>query len=209
MSNLDPIVLLSLSLYSLLAAGSLVGLTLILVNLSAVLRYVSRAVVQRYVSRAVVQLSYTPWLILQHCARMIATTLRWKLYVLGLLAVLAWSGGVHAQTLPIGDSVSDQYASPIGSLADMGSLFAAVFIVGGFAVGHTLDKRDAQKRVSVLPHSKKLSDSKQRDRWPELVSTFDHTNKQWPVQYAQLLDVRTNPSLQDEIANWENEGGAL
>jgi hypothetical protein len=61
--------------------------------------------------------------------------------VLIFLAMILWAIGCHGATLPIGDAVSDQQVSPIGNLADMGSLFAAVLVIGAVAVGNALDRK--------------------------------------------------------------------
>jgi hypothetical protein len=62
-----------------------------------------------------------------------------RVSILCILGIMFWTCGCRAQVR--GDLLSDQFPSPIGNFADMGSLFAAAFIVLGFAVCNILDKR--------------------------------------------------------------------
>jgi hypothetical protein len=52
-----------------------------------------------------------------------------SLLFLACMALLCWGCGAHAAVR--GDAVNDQYASPVGAFADMGSLFAGALVIGG------------------------------------------------------------------------------
>lgn len=200
--DVDMFVLLSMFLLSLCFSAALVGIAIAMCNFRVVYNYVARSVTYL--------IGLTKYF-------------AFRFSILVMLGLFCWVGGARALTnLPLsGNYMSDQQVSPIGSLADMGSLFAAVFVLGGFAVGHTLDRKQAAKRGNTRPVPSpdaalvdRVADSLQ------ITQPLDSSNGVW---YATCQDVADGLGLSGsdrvrfmercqndaQLSAWENEGGAI